>query len=105
MPDTPTRGRTRRQEIADALASREWTFEQLRHAFQCSARELEDDLRHVERSARRGSEKLRIQPCRCGGCGFVFRNRERRHFHPPGRCPKCRSDDIFPGLFQIGDGE
>ena len=101
MSDQDARGRTRRQELADALASREWTFEQLRHAFQCGVRELEDDLRHVARSSRRGSGKLRIEPCRCEGCGFVFRNRERKHFHPPGRCPKCRADDIWPARFRI----
>ncbi len=93
---------TRRQEIAAALRKRAWTFEQLRHAFQCNAHELEDDLRHVERSARRGAGKLRVEPCRCEACGFVFRNLEPRHFHPPSRCPKCRSEEIFPAAFQIG---
>ena len=101
MPDDVATGRTRRQEILEALADREWTFEGLRQAFQCGVRELEDDLRHVERSARRGPGRLRIEPNRCAACGFVFRNRERKHFHPPGRCPKCRSDDILPARFHI----
>jgi predicted Zn-ribbon and HTH transcriptional regulator len=92
---------TRRQEIADALREREWSFEQLRHEFQCGAAEIEDDLRHVERSTRRGPDRLRVRPARCDACGFEFRGREPRHFRSPSRCPRCRGERIFPALFRI----
>lgn len=93
---------TRRQEISDALHAREWTFEQLRREFECGVRELEDDLRHVERSARRGAHRLLITPARCDACGFEFRGRERKRFHSPSRCPRCRGERIFPARFRIG---
>jgi predicted Zn-ribbon and HTH transcriptional regulator len=101
MPGEPSAGRTRRQELADALSGREWTFDGLRHAFQCGVRELEDDLRHVERSARRGPRRLRVTPARCEACGFVFRNREPRHFHPPSRCPECKAERVLPARLRI----
>jgi len=102
--DERAAGRTRRQQIAALLAQRAWAFEELREHLQCGVRSLEEDLRHVERSARRGAERLRVTPTRCSACGFEFRDRERRHFHPPSRCPGCKGRDLTPALLRIGDG-
>lgn len=96
-------GRTRRQEIVDLLREQAWTFDGLRHELRTSVRQLEDDLRHVERSLHRSGSRLNVAPARCGGCGFEFRHREPRHFHAPSRCPDCRSERIVEARLRVGD--
>lgn len=82
---------TRRQQIAEMLEGGEWSFEDLRGELNLPVHVLKEDLRHILRSHRR---RLRLTPPRCAACGFVFRGREARHLHPPGRCPRCRERRI-----------
>ena len=58
-------------------------------------------IQQVERSLRRGSTRLAVEPARCLSCGFVFRERAARHLHAPGRCPRCRSERIADPRFYI----
>lgn len=92
---------TPRQRIEELLRRDEYGFEELRRLLEVPARVLEDDLRHVERSLRRETHRLRIEPARCRDCGFVFRDRASRHLHAPGRCPQCRSERIADPRFSI----
>jgi predicted Zn-ribbon and HTH transcriptional regulator len=100
-PETPAATETSRQRIIDVLRREELGFEQLRRELEVPVRALEEDLRHVERSFRRGPERLRIEPARCLACGFTFRDRASRHLHAPGRCPQCRSERIADPRFHI----
>jgi predicted Zn-ribbon and HTH transcriptional regulator len=93
--------RTRRQELAELLTGREWSFEELRGALSMSVRLLEDDLHHLDRSLRRGDRRLVVTPSRCGDCGYEFRGRAPKHFHKPGRCPRCRSEHILDTRLEI----
>lgn len=99
--DDPSATETARQRIIDVLRREELGFEQLRRELEVPVRSLEEDLRHVERSFRRGPERLRIEPARCLACGFIFRDRASRHLHAPGRCPQCRSERIADPRFHI----
>ena len=92
---------TVRQRLVRWLSRSEYDFEQLRIAIELSARDLEDELRHVERSMRRQGRKLVVDGPRCRECGFGFPGRAARHLHPPGRCPRCRSQRIDPPRFRI----
>jgi predicted Zn-ribbon and HTH transcriptional regulator len=92
---------TLRQRILDRLRKDELGFEELRRELEAPARALEEDLRHVERSLRRGAERLRIEPSRCLACGFTFEHRAARHLHAPSRCPRCRSERITDPRFRI----
>jgi hypothetical protein len=92
---------TRRQRLAALLRERELGFEELRVELQLSVRLLEDDLRHVERSARGANERLVVEPAQCRSCGFVFRERASHHLHTPSRCPRCRSERIEDPRFRI----
>jgi len=85
----------------EILRREEMSFEELRREMEVPARMLEEDLRHVERSLRRGSERLRIDPAACRSCGFVFRERVSKHLHAPSRCPHCRSERIAEPRFRI----
>lgn len=68
-------------------------FEILRQRMGMRVRELDDDLRHLARSARRRGERLAVTPPECGDCGFRFGRRvdAKSRFSKPGRCPRCRS--------------
>jgi transcriptional regulator len=92
---------TFRQRLIERLSKDELGFEELRRELEAPVRALEDDLRHVERSLRRGSVRLRIEPSRCLSCDFVFQDRAARHLHAPGRCPRCRSERITDPRFRI----
>ena len=92
---------TFRQRIIDRLKRDELGFEELRRELEAPARALEDDLRHVERSLKRGPERLRIEPARCLSCGFTFTDRANRHLHAPRRCPRCRGERISDPRFRI----
>lgn len=93
--------RTLRQQLGEALRGDEITFHGLQDRFGLTVRALEDELRHVERSARAAGERLVVTPAHCLACGFVFRDREARHLHAPGRCPRCRAERIADPRFRI----
>lgn len=99
--EEPEATETSRQRIVEILRREEMGFEELRRELEVPARALEEDLRHVERSLRRGSERLRIDPAACRACGFVFRDRVSKHLHAPSRCPRCRSERISDPRFRI----
>ncbi|MGI9590110.1 MAG: transcriptional regulator [Myxococcota bacterium] len=104
MPDFGPTGRTARQRIQELLAREEHSFETLREELQVTVKQLEDDLRHVERSLRRGPARLRVTEPRCLACGFRFRGRSPKRFATPGRCPDCRSERIIPAHLRIAEG-
>ncbi len=89
---------TRRQQLRALLLEEAVPFEVLRQRLGMRVRELDDDLRHLERSARRRGERLVVTPPECGDCGFRFEGRveagAKSRFSKPGRCPRCRSRRI-----------
>jgi hypothetical protein len=93
--------RTVRQQLRGLLLREELSFDTLRALLGLSVRQLEDELRHVERTARGAGERLVVEPARCLACDFRFRDREVRHLHAPGRCPSCRSERIADPAFRI----
>ena len=93
--------RTQRQQLRGLLLREELSFDTLREVLGLGVRALEDELRHVERSARGAGERLQVAPARCLGCGFVFRERAAHHLHAPGRCPRCRGERIADPAFRI----
>lgn len=93
--------RTLRQQLRGLLRREELSFAELRDVFGLGVRALEEELRHVERTARSAGERLHVGPARCLGCGFAFRDRDARHLHAPGRCPRCRSERITDPTFRI----
>lgn len=93
--------RTPRQQLRGLLRRETLAFDQLRELLGLSVRRLEDELRHVERSARGRGERLVVEPARCLACDFRFRDREARHLHAPGRCPRCRSERIADPSFRL----
>ena len=89
------------ERLARWLSEAEYDFEELRSALELTSRELEEELRHVQRSARRAGRRLRVEPPVCRECGFDFPGRAARHLHPPSRCARCRSRRIAPPRFEL----
>lgn len=92
---------TVRRRLLRWLEDREVDFEELRVALQIGRRDLEEELRHVERSVRGRGMRLRVTPPRCRDCGFAFPGRTARHLHPPSRCPRCSGERIDPPRFRV----
>lgn len=96
--------RTIRQQLRGLLRRDTLSFATLRQLLGLSVRELEAELRHVERSARASGGRLVVVPSVCLACEFSFRDREARHLHAPGRCPRCRSERITDPAFRLQSG-
>lgn len=96
--------RTVRQQLRGLLLRDTLSFATLRQLLGLSVRQLEEELRHVERSARAGGGRLVVVPPVCLACDFSFRDRESRHLHAPGRCPRCRSERITDPAFRVESG-
>jgi predicted Zn-ribbon and HTH transcriptional regulator len=92
---------TTRQLLLQWLSEREYGFDELRESMGLGPRDLENELRHVQRSLGHGGGRLEITPAACRSCGFEFIGRESRHLHPPSRCPKCRSERIDEPRFRV----
>ncbi len=75
-----------RKDLISWLCQRPYTVSELARLFQCRPHEVEEDLRHLQRSLQHQGKRLHLEPARCRHCGFRFRGKLRK----PGRCPKCR---------------
>jgi predicted Zn-ribbon and HTH transcriptional regulator len=63
-----------------------------------SRTDIEDDLRHMIRSARAAGHRVVILPARCRSCEFVFGEEK---LSKPGRCPACRGSRILEAQISI----
>jgi predicted Zn-ribbon and HTH transcriptional regulator len=61
--------------------------------------EIEDDLRHVLRSAAAAGHRIEVIPARCRDCDFTF---AEDRLVKPGRCPSCKGSRIVEALIRIG---
>ena len=60
--------------------------------------DVEDDLRHMIRSARAQGHRVVVLPARCRSCGFEFGDDK---LAKPGKCPACRGSRIFEAQIQV----
>jgi transcriptional regulator len=66
-----------------------------------SRRDVEDDLRHMIRSARAAGHRVIVEPARCRACGYVF---GQEKLSKPGKCPACRSTWLFEPQVRVEVG-
>ncbi len=83
---------TLRERITQMLERRTWSFDELRRELGLPVVRLDEELHHVERSARAQGRNLEVRSAECRLCDFTFTR--ARTFKPPGRCPRCRRGDI-----------
>lgn len=60
--------------------------------------DVEDDLRHMIRSARAAGLQVVIEPARCKACGFTFGEEK---LAKPGKCPRCRESRILEAQISV----
>jgi predicted Zn-ribbon and HTH transcriptional regulator len=60
--------------------------------------DVEDDLRHLIRSARAAGHQVVVEPARCRACGFTFGEDK---LAKPGKCPACKSTWLFEAQVRI----
>lgn len=60
--------------------------------------DVEEDLRHLLRSARAGGHDIEILPARCKSCDFVF---SEDKLLKPGRCPACKGSRVYEPMIGI----
>ena len=62
--------------------------------------DVDDDFRHLIRSARAAGHKVTIEPARCRSCGFTFGEDK---LSKPGKCPMCRGTRLFEAQVSISE--
>ena len=60
--------------------------------------DVEDDLRHMIRSAIAAGHRVVIEPARCRVCGFTF---GEDRLAKPSKCPRCRGSRLFEAQIRV----
>lgn len=60
--------------------------------------DLEEDLRHMLRSAAARGDRIEILPAQCKACGFEF-GPER--LAKPSKCPECKGSRIVEAMIRM----
>ena len=62
--------------------------------------DVDDDFRHLIRSARAAGHTVTIEPARCRACGFTF---GEDRLSKPGKCPVCRGTRLYEAQVSISE--
>ena len=100
-PRPNIREATLRQSLQQVLLEADATARDLSRLVGIPERDVAEHLRHLERSLRRGGERLEVEPSVCRSCGFTFTHRDRHRYTRPGRCPECHGRRISLPVFRI----
>jgi transcriptional regulator len=87
-----------RRHLLDLVSAEPRTASSLARELGLDRRDMEDDLRHMIRSARASGHEVIVEPARCKSCGFVF---DEDRLLKPGRCPECRESRIYEALIRV----
>ncbi len=81
-----------RRDLLEILSHEPRSISRLARDLGLSRGDVEDDLRHMIRSARAAGHRVLVVPARCRSCGFLF---SEDKLSKPGKCPACRGTRIF----------
>jgi transcriptional regulator len=87
-----------RRHLLELVSAQPRTASSLARELGLDRRDMEDDLRHLIRTARALGHDVVVEPARCKSCGFVF---EEDRLTKPGRCPACRESRIYEPLIRV----
>ena len=91
-----------RKQLIEVLSVEPRTVTRLARELGLPRRDVEDDLRHMIRSARAAGHDVIIEPARCRACGFVFGEDK---LSKPSRCPTCRSTWLYEPVLRVNPKE
>jgi predicted Zn-ribbon and HTH transcriptional regulator len=87
-----------RKHLLEILNAEPRSVSRLARELGLSRRDVEDDLRHMIRSARAAGHRVAILPARCRTCGFTF---GEDRLAKPGRCPECKGSRILEAQIAV----
>jgi hypothetical protein len=87
-----------RRDLLTLLTDQPRSVSSLARDLGLSRRDVEDDLRHLIRSARASGHAIVIEPARCRACGFTF---SEDKLMKPGKCPACRGTRLYEAQIRI----
>jgi predicted Zn-ribbon and HTH transcriptional regulator len=89
---------TFRRDLMQILTAEPRSVSSLARELGLKRGDVEDDLRHLIRSARASGHRVMIEPARCRACGFTFGEEK---LAKPGKCPACRSTWLYEAQIRI----
>ncbi len=90
---------TTRMQILSILEKNQHTALEISRLVGIKEKEVYQHLAHIEKTVKGRGRRLTMTPYYCISCGFKFKDRKR--FHPPGKCPLCREERISEATFEI----
>ena len=87
-----------RKELISLLEDTKMGLVEIARLLDAAPRNVEDDLRHLQKSLRHSEYRLLVTPARCRKCGVEF---HKDMLHKPGKCPRCHETWIQEPLLTI----
>ena len=91
---------TFRRDLMKILTVRPRSVSSLARQLELKRAYVEDDLRHMIRSARAAGHEVVVEPARCRSCGFTFGEEK---LSKPGKCPQCRSTWLYEAQVRVAE--
>ena len=85
-------------DLLKILSAQSRSASSIAHELGLKRADVEDDLRHMIRSARAAGHHVVIEPARCRACGFTFGDDK---LSKPGKCPQCRSTWLYEAQVHV----
>ena len=89
---------TFRRDLMKVLTAQPRSVSSIARELGLQRRDVEDDFRHLIRSARAAGHRIAIEPARCRSCGFTFGEDK---LSKPGKCPMCRGTRLYEAQVSI----
>lgn len=89
---------TFRKDLLSVLTASPRSVSSVAREFGLSRGDVEEDFRHLIRSARAAGHLVVIEPARCRRCGFTF---DETKLSKPGKCPACRGTWLYEAQVRV----
>jgi transcriptional regulator len=89
---------TLRRHLVELLSTEPRSVSSLARELGMRRGDMEEELRHVLRSARAAGHSIEVIPARCKACGFVF---GEDTLAKPSRCPACKETRLYEPMIRI----
>jgi predicted Zn-ribbon and HTH transcriptional regulator len=89
---------TFRKDLLQMLTAQPRSVSSIARELGIARGDVEDDFRHLIRSARAAGHRVLIEPARCKSCGFTFGDDK---LSKPGKCPMCRGTRLYEAQISI----
>ena len=75
-----------RKDLIDLLLHNSLGLRDISEILEVPVKDLEDDLKHLQKSLKHSEYRLDVKPATCNKCGFKF---DKDKLHKPSKCPIC----------------